>query len=138
MESHEYKGDKIRLTEEEWKERLDPEAYYILREGGTENAFSSHLHDQDKKGVYICAACGLELFSSQDKFHSKSGWPSFTRPIIPENIQYEKDQQLFTTRIEVLCSRCDSHLGHVFEDGPQPTGLRFCINGLALDFKPEK
>jgi peptide-methionine (R)-S-oxide reductase len=128
--------EKVTKTEAEWKKLLTPAQYRILRQKGTESAFSSPLHDNKKKGVYLCAACGLELFSSEHKFDSGTGWPSFLQPIAPNHIITKPDNSFFMTRTEVLCARCDSHLGHVFDDGPPPTGLRYCKNGLALNFKP--
>jgi peptide-methionine (R)-S-oxide reductase len=128
--------EKIHKTEAEWREILTPEQYHILRQKGTEPAFSSPSHDNKEKGVYLCAACGLELFSSEHKFDSGTGWPSFYQPIDPTHINTKPDKGWFITRTEVLCARCDGHLGHVFEDGPPPTGLRYCMNGLALKFRP--
>ena len=129
--------EKISLSEKEWKERLTPEQYYILREKGTEPAYSGDLHDKKEAGTYVCAACALPLFSSKDKYDSRTGWPSFTKPIDPLHIIYNEDTTLWIKRTEVSCARCDSHLGHVFEDGPPPTGLRYCINSLALIYEQE-
>jgi len=128
--------EKIHKTEAEWRKLLTPAQYRILRQKGTEPAFSSPLHDNKEKGVYLCAACDLELFSSEHKFDSGTGWPSFYQPIDPDHIYTKPDNSWFTTRTEVLCARCDSHIGHVFDDGPPPTGLRYCMNGLALKFRP--
>ena len=126
--------EKVILSEEEWKLRLTPEQYRILRQKGTERSFSGELLHNHAKGVYQCAGCGLDLFLSEDKFDSRTGWPSFTRPVAPENIQTRPDNSLFMRRTEVLCPRCGGHLGHVFEDGPEPTGLRYCMNSMALQF----
>jgi len=127
---------KIHKTEAEWRKILTPAQYRILRQKGTEPAFSSPLHDNKVKGVYLCAACDLELFSSEHKFDSGTGWPSFYKPIDPTHILTKPDNSWFMSRTEVLCARCDSHIGHVFDDGPPPTGLRYCMNGLALKFRP--
>lgn len=129
---------KIDKTEDEWRQLLTPEQYYILRKKGTEPAFSSPLNYNKDKGVYQCAACGLELFTSENKFDSGSGWPSYWQPIAPDRIITKPDHSLFMKRTEVLCARCGSHLGHVFDDGPQPNGLRYCINGSALKFMGEE
>jgi peptide-methionine (R)-S-oxide reductase len=128
--------EKITKTEAEWKKLLTPAQYRILRQKGTEPAFSSPLHNNKKKGVYLCAACELEVFSSDQKFDSGTGWPSFWAPLAPNHIITKPDNSFFMTRTEVLCARCGGHLGHVFDDGPPPTGLRYCLNGLALKFKP--
>ena len=127
----------IRLPESEWEEILNPDAYYILRQKGTEAAFTHPLNNNKEKGIYYSRATGQPLFSSEDKFESGSGWPSYTKPINPHAIVYVEDNSLFTRRIEVVDSLSGSHLGHVFADGPQPTGQRYCINGAALIFVPE-
>lgn len=130
--------EKIIKTEEEWKQILSPEAYKILRQKGTERAFSGKYHNHKEKGIYICAGCGNELFHSSAKFDSGTGWPSFYQPISEDKVETETDRSFFMIRTEVHCARCGGHLGHVFPDGPLPTGLRYCINSLALDFRKEQ
>lgn len=127
-------NEKVSKTEAEWKKELSPEEYYVLREKGTERAFTSPLNDNKEKGIYFCAACGNPLFSSETKFKSGTGWPSFYAPIDDNNVDTEKDKSFGMVRTEVHCNRCGGHLGHIFNDGPEPTGLRYCINGVALDF----
>jgi peptide-methionine (R)-S-oxide reductase len=128
--------DKLTLTEEQWRERLTPEQYAILRLAGTERAFTGKYEQNKATGVYMCAACGSPLFASETKFESGSGWPSYTAPLEADAVDEHRDMSHGMVRTEVRCAKCDGHLGHVFPDGPGPEGLRYCINSASLDFKP--
>jgi len=127
---------KVVKTDDEWKTLLAPEAYQVLRHEATERAFTNHLHDNKDTGIYHCAGCDLPAYSSEHKFDSGTGWPSFWQPIDPKVVETSTDFKLIIPRTEVHCARCEGHQGHVFKDGPKPTGLRYCINGAALKFVP--
>ena len=127
----------IEKTDAEWREQLTPEQYHVTRKAGTERAFSGKYWDCHDEGIYACVCCGIELFDAETKFDSGTGWPSFYQPLKPENVGEKEDNSFWMRRVEVVCSNCDAHLGHVFPDGPPPTGLRYCMNSASLDLKPK-
>lgn len=131
-------SEKVKKTDEQWQEKLSGEEFLVTRKKGTERAFTGEYHDHHEKGMYVCVCCGQELFRFSEKFDSGTGWPSFWEPVSQGNVTEKTDRSHGMTRTEVLCSKCDAHLGHVFPDGPKPTGLRYCINSVSLDFEEEK
>ncbi len=130
--------EKVKKTEEEWRKQLTPEQYHVARQKGTEPAFTGKYWDNHEDGIYRCACCGAELFDSSAKFESGTGWPSFSAPVDPNIVRTETDTSHGMRRVEALCAQCDAHLGHVFPDGPRPTGTRFCMNSASLDFKKKE
>jgi peptide-methionine (R)-S-oxide reductase len=129
--------EKIEKSEAEWKAELTPEQYHVARKHGTERPFTHTFDDVKGPGTFTCVACGAPLFDADDKFESGTGWPSFTQPIAPDAVEEHSDRAFLMRRTEIRCARCDAHLGHVFPDGPAPTGLRYCMNGVAMAFEPE-
>jgi peptide-methionine (R)-S-oxide reductase len=130
--------EKLNLTDAEWRERLSPERYHILREAGTERAFTGEYEKNKAEGEYRCAGCGAPLFRSDEKYDSGSGWPSYTQPVSPDAVDEHRDVSHGMIRTEVRCAKCEGHLGHVFPDGPGPNGLRYCINSASLEFEPKE
>lgn len=130
--------EKVKKTEEEWRKQLTPEQYHVARQKGTEPAFTGKYWDNHEDGTYRCVCCGEELFDSATKFESGTGWPSFSAPLDPTKVRTETDTSYGMRRVEALCAQCDAHLGHVFPDGPRPTGTRFCMNSASLDFKKKE
>jgi peptide-methionine (R)-S-oxide reductase len=131
-------SEKLRKDDAEWRKSLSPQQYHVTRQKGTEPPFTGEYENTETPGTYVCVCCGLPLFSSDSKYHSGSGWPSFWQPIAAENVEMTRDASHGMERVEVVCSRCEAHLGHVFEDGPRPTGLRFCINSASLRLDTDK
>jgi peptide-methionine (R)-S-oxide reductase len=131
-------GERLTLSNDAWRQRLTPEQYHVLREEGTERAFTGAYWDNHDRGTYVCSGCGAPLFSSEAKFDSGTGWPSYWQPIEPGRVEERRDETLGMARVEVHCARCGGHLGHVFDDGPQPTGKRYCIDSVSLSFHPAR